>query len=231
MIRTYRGKTPKIAVSAYIDPSAVVIGDVEIGERVSVWPNVTIRGDVNTMRIGVDTNIQDNSVLHSDDGFPLTIGDRVTVGHAVVLHGCTVEDDVVVGIGATVLNGAKIGKGAVVAARIAGTRGSGDRTRNARDGSPGEGSASGQRGRAETLPQRLHALRGKGANLQAGIFVVIGAGASSRSKSAWGTASALQPGFCPATGNQFEPRGSAAAARKGFPTSGLNLGGKRLLHD
>jgi gamma-carbonic anhydrase len=116
MIRSHRGKTPKIAVSAYIDPSAVVIGDVEIGERASVWPNVTIRGDVNTMRIGADTNIQDNSVLHSDDGFPLTIGDRVTAGHAVVLHGCTIEDDVVVGIGSTILNGAKIGKGAVVAA-------------------------------------------------------------------------------------------------------------------
>lgn len=116
MIRPHRGKKPKIAVSAYIDPSAVVIGDVEIGERSSVWPNVTIRGDVNTMHIGEDTNIQDNSVLHSDDGFPLTIGNRVTAGHAVVLHGCTIEDDVVIGIGSTILNGAKIGKGAVVAA-------------------------------------------------------------------------------------------------------------------
>jgi len=116
MIRTHRGKTPKIAVSAYIDASAVVIGEVEIGERASVWPNVTIRGDVNLMRIGNETNIQDNSVLHSDYGFPLTIGDRVTAGHAVVLHGCTIEDDVVIGIGATVLNGAKIGRGAVIAA-------------------------------------------------------------------------------------------------------------------
>ncbi len=116
MIRSHRGKTPKIAVSAYIDPSAVVIGDVEIGERASVWPNVTIRGDVNPMRIGADTNIQDNSVLHSDDGFPLTIGDRVTAGHAVVLHGCSIEDDAVIGIGSTILNGAKIGRGAVVAA-------------------------------------------------------------------------------------------------------------------
>lgn len=116
MIRTHRGKAPKIAVSAYIDPSAVVIGEVEIGERASVWPNVTIRGDVNLMHIGRETNIQDNSVLHSDDGFPLTIGDRVTAGHAVVLHGCTIEDDVVIGIGATVLNGAKVGKGAVIAA-------------------------------------------------------------------------------------------------------------------
>ena len=116
MIRSHRGKTPKIAVSAYIDPSAVVLGEVEIGERASVWPNVTIRGDVNLMRIGNETNIQDNSVLHSDDGFPLTIGDRVTAGHSVVLHGCTIEDEVVIGIGAVVLNGAKIGKGAVVAA-------------------------------------------------------------------------------------------------------------------
>jgi len=116
MIRSHRGKTPKIAVSAYIDPSAVVIGDVEIGERSSVWPNVSIRADINAMRIGEETNIQENCVLHSDEGFPLTIGDRVTVGHAVVLHGCTIEDDVVVGIGAIILNGAKVGKGAAIAA-------------------------------------------------------------------------------------------------------------------
>jgi carbonic anhydrase/acetyltransferase-like protein (isoleucine patch superfamily) len=116
MIRSHSGKTPKIAVSAYIDPCAVVIGEVEIGERSSVWPNVTIRGDVNAMHIGAETNIQDNSVLHSDDGFPLIVGDRVTVGHAVVLHGCVIEDEVVVGIGAVVLNGARVGKGAVVAA-------------------------------------------------------------------------------------------------------------------
>ncbi|MEQ1884460.1 MAG: gamma carbonic anhydrase family protein [Bryobacteraceae bacterium] len=116
MIRTLRGITPQIAESAFVDPTALVIGDVEIGERSSVWPHVTIRGDVNHMAIGEDTNIQDNSVLHSDYGFPLTIGNRVTVGHAVVLHGCTVEDDVVVGIGAIVLNGAKVGKGSVIAA-------------------------------------------------------------------------------------------------------------------
>jgi carbonic anhydrase/acetyltransferase-like protein (isoleucine patch superfamily) len=116
MIRTLRGSTPQIADSAFVDPTALVIGDVSVGERSSVWPHVTIRGDVNHMRIGAETNIQDNSVLHSDHGFPLTIGDRVTVGHAVVLHGCTVEDDVVVGIGAIVLNGAKVGKGAVIAA-------------------------------------------------------------------------------------------------------------------
>jgi len=116
MIRPIRGKSPQIADSAFVDPSAVVIGDVEIGERSSVWAHVTIRADINHMHIGSETNIQDNSVLHADYGFPLTIGDRVTVGHAVVLHGCTVEDDVLVGIGAIVLNGARVGKGAVVAA-------------------------------------------------------------------------------------------------------------------
>ena len=116
MIRSIRGKSPQIADSAFIDPSAVVIGDVEIGERSSIWPHVTIRADVNHMHIGSETNIQDNSVLHADYGYPLTIGDRVTVGHSVVLHGCTVEDDVLLGIGAIVLNGAKVGKGSVVAA-------------------------------------------------------------------------------------------------------------------
>ena len=115
MIRSFRGKSPFIADSAFIDPSAEVIGDVEIGERSSVWPQVTIRADINHMHIGAETNIQDNSVLHADYGFPLTIGDRVTVGHSAVLHGCTIEDDVLVGIGAMVLNGAKVGKGAVVA--------------------------------------------------------------------------------------------------------------------
>ncbi len=116
MIRTFQGKTPQIAASAYIDASAVVIGDVEIGERSSVWPNVTIRGDVNHMTFGRETNIQDNTACHSDDGFPLQVGDRVTVGHSVMLHGCVIEDDVVVGIGSVVLNGARVGKGAVIAA-------------------------------------------------------------------------------------------------------------------
>jgi carbonic anhydrase/acetyltransferase-like protein (isoleucine patch superfamily) len=117
MIRAFRGTVPKVAASSYIDPSAQVIGDVVLGERCSVWPNATLRGDVNSIRIGDDSNVQDNSVLHVDsDGFPLHIGDRVTVGHSVVLHGCTVEDECVIGIGATVLNGAKVGKGSVVAA-------------------------------------------------------------------------------------------------------------------
>jgi carbonic anhydrase/acetyltransferase-like protein (isoleucine patch superfamily) len=117
MIRAYRGKWPAIAPSAYVDASAQVIGDVTVGERSSLWPNVSARGDVHFIRIGDESNIQDNSVLHCDaPDFPLTIGNRVTVGHMAVLHGCTVEDDALIGIGAVVLNGAKIGKGSVVAA-------------------------------------------------------------------------------------------------------------------
>jgi gamma-carbonic anhydrase len=108
---------PRVAQSSYIDRSAQVIGDVVIGERSSLWLNVSVRGDVNYVRIGDETSIQDNTVLHVDhDRFPLIIGNRVTVGHSVVLHGCEVGDEALIGIGAIVLNGAKIGAGAVVAA-------------------------------------------------------------------------------------------------------------------
>jgi gamma-carbonic anhydrase len=116
MIRKYRGVTPSVALSAYVDPSAQVIGDVVIGERSSIWPCVVLRGDTEALRVGNETNIQDNTVMHADDGFPCILGDRVTVGHSAVIHGCTVEDDALIGIGAIILNGAKIGKGAVVAA-------------------------------------------------------------------------------------------------------------------
>jgi carbonic anhydrase/acetyltransferase-like protein (isoleucine patch superfamily) len=117
MIRAFRGALPKVAASAYIDPSAQVIGDVVIGERSSVWPNATLRGDVHYIRVGDDTSIQDNSVVHVESGlYGTRVGNRVTVGHAVVLHGCEIEDDCVIGIGAIILNGAKIGGGSVVAA-------------------------------------------------------------------------------------------------------------------
>jgi gamma-carbonic anhydrase len=117
LIRPYRGVVPRIAASAYIDSSAQIIGDVTVGERSSVWLNVSIRGDVNYIRVGDETSIQDNCVLHVDhDVYPCLVGNRVTVGHSVVLHGCQVEDDALIGIGAIVLNGAKIGAGAVVAA-------------------------------------------------------------------------------------------------------------------
>ncbi len=117
MIRPYRGVLPRISDSAYVDASAQVIGDVVIGDRSSVWLNAAIRGDVNYIRIGNETSVQDNSVLHVDHQvYPCIVGNRVTVGHNVVLHGCVVEDEALIGIGAIVLNGARIGHGAVVAA-------------------------------------------------------------------------------------------------------------------
>ena len=106
MIRSHHGRTPQIAASAYIDPQAVVIGDVTIGELSSVWPCVVIRGDVNWIRIGSRTNIQDGSILHVyKDTHPLQLGDAVTVGHGAILHGCTIESRVLIGMGAILLNG------------------------------------------------------------------------------------------------------------------------------
>lgn len=116
MIRSYRGQQPKIHGSAYIDPSAQVIGRAEIGARASVWCNVTIRGDVNLIRIGDETNIQDNSCLHVDRDAPLRLGERIVVGHSVTLHGCEIGNDCLIGMSATVLSGAKIGAGSIVAA-------------------------------------------------------------------------------------------------------------------
>ena len=108
---------PQIAATAYIDPAAVVIGDVSIGEDSSVWPCAVIRGDVNWIRIGARTNIQDGSVLHvMKDEYPLQIGDNVTIGHATVLHGCTIESRCLIGMGSVILNNAKIGAGSIIAA-------------------------------------------------------------------------------------------------------------------
>jgi four helix bundle protein len=117
MIRAYRRKRPQIAASAYIDPAAVVIGDVVIGEDSSVWPCSVVRGDVHYIRIGARTNIQDGCVLHvMRDEYPLILGDNVTVGHSVTLHGCTIESRCLIGIGAILLNGVKIGAGSIIAA-------------------------------------------------------------------------------------------------------------------
>ena len=117
MIRPYQGKRPQIAASAYIDPTAVIIGDVVIGEDSSVWPYVVIRGDVHYIRIGARTNIQDAAILHvMKDEWSLSLGDDVTVGHRVTLHGCVIEPRCLIGIGAIILNGAKIGTGSIIAA-------------------------------------------------------------------------------------------------------------------
>ena len=116
-IRPYRGKFPQIAASAYVDPSAVIIGDVVIGEDASVWPRTVVRGDVHYIRVGSRTNIQDGSVLHvMKDQYPLILGDDVTVGHSVTLHGCTIESHVLIGMGCIILNGAVIGSGSIIAA-------------------------------------------------------------------------------------------------------------------
>jgi carbonic anhydrase/acetyltransferase-like protein (isoleucine patch superfamily) len=110
------GVSPRIADSAWVADSAEVMGDVVLGEEVSLWFGVVARGDTAAIRIGAQTNVQDLSVLHADVGMPLTIGSGVTVGHKAMLHGCTVGDDSLIGIGAVVLNGAKIGKGCLVGA-------------------------------------------------------------------------------------------------------------------
>jgi len=116
-IRAYKGKWPEIAASAYIDRSSVLVGDIVIGEDSSIWPLVVVRGDVNYVRIGARTNVQDGSVLHvMKDEWPLILGDDITVGHAVVLHGCTIESRCLIGMRATILNGAVVGTGSIVAA-------------------------------------------------------------------------------------------------------------------
>lgn len=114
-VRTYLQHQPKIAASTWVDTSAVVIGDVEIGEDCSVWPTAVIRGDMHRIRIGDRCSIQDGSVLHithagpfSPEGFPLTLGNEVTVGHKVILHGCTLGSRILVGMGAIIMDGAVV---------------------------------------------------------------------------------------------------------------------------
>ncbi|WP_151704869.1 gamma carbonic anhydrase family protein [Nitrincola alkalilacustris] len=114
-LRQYQGQTPRLGKKVFIDPSAIVLGDVEIGDDSSVWPLVVIRGDMHRIRIGQYTSIQDGSVLHithagpyNPDGFPLIIGDHVTVGHQAMLHGCTLGSRILVGMGAMVMDGAVV---------------------------------------------------------------------------------------------------------------------------
>ena len=117
MLRAFRGRRPVVHATAFVDDRAQVIGDVEIGAESSVWMQVVIRGDVNAIRIGRRTNVQDGTVVHVQRGtHATTIGDEVTIGHGVMLHGCTLANRVLVGIGAIVLNGAQIGEDSILAA-------------------------------------------------------------------------------------------------------------------
>jgi gamma-carbonic anhydrase len=140
MIRPFRGVRPTIASSAYVDESAQVIGDVVIGDESSVWMNAVVRGDVNTIRIGRRTNIQDGTIVHvmREPSHPTVVGDEVTVGHGVILHGCTVADRCLIGMGAVLLNGSSVGADCIVAAGTLLTEGVVVPPRSLVMGSPGK---------------------------------------------------------------------------------------------
>lgn len=117
MLRDYQGKTPTVPASCYVDASAQVIGDVTLGENSSVWMNAVIRGDVHSIRIGANSNVQDCSVLHGmRHKHAVEVGDWVTIGHNATVHGCTIEDACLIGMGAVILNGARVGGGSIIAA-------------------------------------------------------------------------------------------------------------------
>jgi carbonic anhydrase/acetyltransferase-like protein (isoleucine patch superfamily) len=117
MIRPYLGTHPTVPDSCYVDLSAQIIGDVQLGARSSVWMNAVLRGDVNSIRIGAGSNIQDCAVLHGmRDLYPVHVGDLCTIGHNATVHGCTLEDEVLVGIGAIILNNCRVGTGSIIAA-------------------------------------------------------------------------------------------------------------------
>ena len=117
MIRPYKGVMPQIPHTCYVDVSAQVIGDVRLGEHSSLWMNTVLRGDVHSIRVGSNTNIQDNSVLHGMLGkWPVVVGDDVSVGHNATLHGCVIGDRCLIGMGVIILNGARIGEDSIIAA-------------------------------------------------------------------------------------------------------------------
>jgi len=117
MIRSYKGFVPTIPDSCYVDPSAQIIGDAELGEHASVWMNAVLRGDVHSIRVGAYSNIQDCCVLHGmKEQYGVFVGEYVTVGHSVTLHGCAIGDRCLIGMGSIILNGAWIGAGCIIAA-------------------------------------------------------------------------------------------------------------------
>jgi carbonic anhydrase/acetyltransferase-like protein (isoleucine patch superfamily) len=122
-LQTFLRKRPTLGKGAYIAKGAVVIGDVTLGAASSVWFNAVLRGDINRIVVGHHTNVQDNAVLHLADDFPCIVGNYVTVGHAAIVHACTVHDEVLVGMGSTILDGAVIGKQSIIGARALVTQG------------------------------------------------------------------------------------------------------------
>ena len=117
MIRSFKNITPRVPATCYVDASAQLIGDVVLGEHSSIWMNAVLRGDVHEIRVGANTNIQDNCVLHGmKHQYGVYLGDYVTVGHSVTLHGCVIEDRCLIGMGVIILNGARIGAGSIIAA-------------------------------------------------------------------------------------------------------------------
>ena len=116
MIQSYQGKSPDLAPTARAAENATLVGDLTLGQAVNIWFGAVLRGDVAPIRVGDGTNIQDNAVVHCDEAFPVSIGRDVTVGHGAILHGCTVEDGCLIGMGAILLNGCVIGAGSLVAA-------------------------------------------------------------------------------------------------------------------
>jgi carbonic anhydrase/acetyltransferase-like protein (isoleucine patch superfamily) len=117
MIRSYKGISPTIPASCYVDDSAQIIGDVILGEHASIWMNAVLRGDVHSIRVGAHSNVQDLSVLHGmKEQYSVILGEYITVGHSVTLHGCTIEDRCLIGMGSIILNGARIGGGSIIAA-------------------------------------------------------------------------------------------------------------------
>mgnify|MGYP003688013431 CR=1 FL=1 len=116
MIYDLEEHTPKIDPKSWVAHNAVIIGRVELKKNSNVWFNTTIRGDLEPIIIGENSNVQDGSVIHTDPGCPVTVGKGVTLGHMVMLHGCTIEDDCLIGIGSTILNKAKIGKNSIIGA-------------------------------------------------------------------------------------------------------------------
>lgn len=119
----FEGVRPRIDPTAWVADTARVVGDVALGARSSVWFGCALRGDIEPISVGADSNVQDNAVLHTDDGCPLVVGGLVTVGHGAILHGCTIGDESLVGMGAIVLNGARIGRQCLVGAGAVVTEG------------------------------------------------------------------------------------------------------------